>query len=71
MLFFIQPAVSPSDVNYSSKVTIKVYDNVDPDKEELSLIGEAEVDVTYVFKFPYQDESLCFTLLACVCCCRI
>lgn len=50
--------MSISDVNHLSKVAIKIYDELDSDKEEFSLIGEAEVDVADVFKSPYHDKRL-------------
>jgi hypothetical protein len=46
--------IRPSDLNQSSKVVVKVFDMLEPEGEDGTLIGEADVDVTDVFKVPFD-----------------
>jgi len=50
------------DVTRSSKVAVKVYDELDSEKKDLSLIGEAEMNITDIFKSPCHEQSSTYSL---------
>lgn len=49
-----------SDVTRSSKVHVKIYDELDSDEEDPAFIGEVEVNIADLFMSPLKDEGLCY-----------
>ena len=53
-----------SDVNRSSVVNVKIYDERDSGEQDPAVIGEVEVDITHVFKSPLNEERLSYLLMS-------